>query len=270
MKTAFLLVSCCLEESRADILGHTVASIKEHFGDDSRDIHVFDNASTDANALTLLKKTFRTVHRSDKNVGYWSAISWWLQSMSHSPPQYTYIIESDMIHYDVSKFGECIDVLDKNDDIGSIRLHHYDVENRHLFDKDRPRQDSKRNLWQSHTNKITGNPVKFSQLTKNVWSTTFLTQLPALNRFEPLFDVFKELESLQSFSELDFQRLYWERFKRTGILNGGAFHCDLNAYGSKAVTGSWTDSEKLKTLGYKTTRQASITSSDQYTVTLVL
>lgn len=271
MKTALLLVSCCLEESRTRILEHTVASLEEQFKGSSRNIHAFDNASTDEKALKLLRRSFETVIRSDRNVGYWTAISCFLDALtSHdNRPEYVYIIESDMIHYDVSKFHECIDVLDKNADIGSVRLHQYDVANCHLYDKDNPRSDSKRNLWQSHTNKVTGEPVKLSRITENVWSSTFLTQLPALNRFDALRDVFEELKTMKSFSELDFQRLYWKRYQRTAILDGGMFHCDLNAYGSDAITGSWTDPTRLKQLGYQTTRQASITPSDQYMVQLL-
>lgn len=271
MKTALLLVSCCLEESRTVVLEHTVQSLKEQFVDGYRSIHVFDNASTDEQALKLLRRSFETVIRSDRNVGYWTAVSCFLDALANhdTPPEYVYIIESDMIHYDVSRFQECTTVLDENPDVGSVRLHQYDVANCHLFDKDNPRPDSKRNLWQSHTNKISGEPVKLSRLTENVWSSTFLTQLPALNRFKTMLDVFETLKTMPTFSELDFQRLYWKRYQKTAILDGGMFHCDLNAYGTDSITGSWTDPTRLKQLGYQTTRQASITPSDQYTVQLL-
>ena len=270
MKTAFLLVSCCLEESRTEVLRHTVKALLDNLPSHHvPSLTVFDNASSDPSTIALLKDSFSTVYRSDRNVGYWSAISWWLESLVGRDVDLTYIIESDMIHYDLSSLDHCINVLSEHDDIGSIRMHHYDVENRHLFDKDRPRSDSYRNLWQSHTNKVTSEPIIFSKLTDVVWSTTFLTQLPAINRYVSMKEVFSELRGHQTFSELDFQRLYWKHYNRTGILDGGAFHCDLNAYGSKVITGSWTDVNVLKSVGYQPTRQASIVPADKYTVTLV-
>lgn len=266
MKIAFLLVTCCLEESRANILIQVIKNLNEQVPDLKEVITVFDNMSTEISAKDLSLQ-FENVYQSSQNVGYWSAIDWWLESLSADPPDYTYIIESDMIHYNFNKLWSCAQYLDDNPDVGSVRLHEYSVANRHLFNKDRPRQDSKTNLWQSHTNKVTGYPVKLDHSSGDIWSTTFLTQLPALNRYSTMKDVFRELRTMPRFSELDFQRLYWQRYNRTGILDGGIFNCDLNPYGTDSVTGSWTDETSLNRLGYKTTRVASIISTNQYIVT---
>ncbi len=265
----FLFVTCCLEPTRVDILNTVINNICEQAPELLDEITVFDNASTQVGVKELLINTFKDVNQSNKNVGYWSAIDWWLHSLKHEDqqPKYTYIIESDMIHYDFQKIWQCVDYLDNNDDVGSVRLHEYSVKERHLYNKDAPRPDSRRGLWQSHTNKITGNPVKLDQSCDDIWSTTFLTQLPALNRFHTMFDVFSELESMSNFSEFDFQRFYWKHYNRTGILDGGIFHCNLNPYGAKVITGSWTDTAELQRIGYQPTRMASITPEEQYIVT---
>lgn len=267
MKVACLLVTCCLEPSRAEILSKVIGNLQDQAPELQPTLTVFDNASTEVGTIDVLADCFHNVYQADHNVGYWTAIDWWLSHLADDPPPYTYIIESDMIHYAFDKLWTCADYLDSNPDVGSVRLHEYSVADKHLYDKDRPRRDSRRNLWQSHTNKVTGKPVRLDHSSGDVWSTTFLTQLPALNRYQTMRDVFAELRAMQRFTELDFQRLYWQRFPRTGILDGGIFNCDLNPYGAKAVTGSWTSEAELKRVGYQATRTAAIVSPDQYTVT---
>lgn len=267
MKVAFLLVTCCLEPSRSEILAQVIKNLQEQAPEIQPVLTVFDNASTEVGTIDVLRDCFPNVYQSDHNVGYWSAIDWWLESLADDPPAYTYIIESDMIHYGFKRLWECADYLDANPDVGSIRLHEYSVAERHLYNKDNPRRDSRKGLWQSHTNRETGKPVKIDHSQGDIWSTTFLTQLPALNRYQAMREVFTELRSLPRFTEFDFQRRYWQRYHRTGILDGGIFHCNLNPYGAKAVTGSWTSEADLKKLGYQTTRMAAIAPRDQYNVT---
>lgn len=266
MSVAFLLVTCCLEQSRAEILAKVLKNLGEQAPELHETLTVFDNASTVPGVSDVLRDCYTHVYRSDKNVGYWSAIDWWLDHLADDAPTFTYIIESDMVHYGFNKLWECARYLNDNPDVGSCRLHQYEVANKHLFNKDTPRPDSKRNLWQSHTNKVTGNPVVLSPSQGDIWSTTFLTQLPALNRYNTMCEVFGELRAMPRFTELDFQRLYWQRYHRTAILDGGIFHCDLNPYSAGTLTGSWTSPEQLKQIGYQTTRTASITPRDQYTV----
>jgi hypothetical protein len=267
MKVGFLLVTCCLEPSRTEVLSKVVANLREQASELLEQLVVFDNASTQLGTKELLTSTFSNVYQSDKNVGYWSAIDWWLEQLTTGAPDYTYIIESDMIHYDFDKFWDCISFLDRNAHVGSVRLHEYSIKNKHLFNKDQPRKDSKRNLWQSHTNRETGKLVELSQAEDNIWTTTFLTQLPAINRYATMKDVFSELRLLPNFSEHDFQRGYWRRYQSTAILDGGIFHCDLNPHNVKSITGSWTSVDELKRLGYHPTRFANIIPKDRYNVT---
>jgi len=267
MSVAFLLVTCCMEQQRAEILAEVLKNLSDEAPELRETLTVFDNASTVPGVTDVLRDCYDHVYRSDKNVGYWSAVDWWLDHLVDDPPTFTYIIESDMIHYGFNKLWTCARYLNDHPEVGSARLHQYNVANRHLYDKDSPRPDSKRNLWQSHRNKVTGQPVTFEQAEGDIWLTTFLTQLPALNRYAALHDIFGELRKLPRFTEIDFQHMYWQRYSRTAILDGGIFHCDLNTYEKHTLTGSWTSPEELQRIGYHPTRQASITPRDQYTIT---
>jgi hypothetical protein len=275
MKVEMLLVTCCLEPSRLEILNQVVDNILQNIPYSRVSLTVFDNGSTEKGTVELLDANFMNLYRAEKNVGYWSAIDWWLcnieqtvaaKMLSPTETKYTYIIESDMIHYDFSKIWECVDFLDTHEDVGSVRLHEYSIAEQYLFNKDCPRPDSKRGLWQSHTNRFTGLPVTFEQASPLIWNTTFLTQLPALNRLQTMKDVFSDLRTRQSFREPDFQKAYWDRYQKTAILDGGIFHCNLNKYGTKNITGSWSSEKELKKIGYQATRTASIVPQDRYKV----
>lgn len=266
MTTAFLLVTCCLEQSRADLLSEVLKNLGEQAPELHEKLTVFDNASTVPGTIDLLRDCYTHVFQADHNVGYWTAVDWWLQHLASDPPEFTYIIESDMIHYAFNKVYTAAEFLEKNGDVGSVRLHEYSVNDRHLYDKDRPSAESRRGLWQSHTNRVTGKKVSFDHTGGDVWLTTFLTQLPALNRYKTMCDVFAELKQQESFIEPDFQRLYWQRFEKTAILDGGIYHCNLNQHGTKAITGSWTNPGALAQIGYQQTRKATITPSDKYNV----
>lgn len=266
MTIAFLLVTCCREQSRTQILSQVIDNIEQQAPTLLKTMTVFDNESTDPVVSEMLTSKFSNVKLATPNLGYWSAINWWLENLASDPPQFTYVIESDMIHFAFDKIWQCEKYLQKNPDVGSIRLHEYSVENRHLYNKDVPTKGS-RTTWQSHTNKATGKPISIDPThTDGIHKTNFLTQLPALNRYESMCRVFKKLLEIKSFTELDFQRLYHEEHNVTGILDGGIFHCDSASFGTKAITGSWTSKDELKRLGYLDTRFATITPSDQYKI----
>lgn len=267
-KVAFLFVSCCLEPLRAETLGKVVDNMKEQMPSLLSTVDVFDNASTQQGIVEFLINTFKNVYVANKNIGYWSAIWWWLDQLVDNPPDYTYIIESDMVHYDFHRFWDCVLYLDKHPDVGSVRVQRYSYAERDRYNKDKPRQDSYINDLQSHTNHVTGSPVVFFD--KNVGGileSTFLTKLPALNRYATMKSIFDELLKMKAFTELDFQRLYWEKYERTGVLDLGIYHCDFTGYGVKNITGSWTDPNILARIGYLPTRQAIIMAPDLYTVT---
>lgn len=265
-ESAILLVTCCLEQSRYDVLQQVVENLRTQCpaGWMTR-ITVFDNASTHPGVDELLQG-FGNVHRADRNVGYWSAIDWWLNAQREDPPELTYIIESDMVHFAAERLTSCEAFLHDHPNIGAVRLHEYSVENKRLYDKDVPVQGSRRNLWQSHTNHVTGQPIFHEHVEGPFWRNNFLTQLPALNRYRSMVGSFAELNRLGSFSERDFQRAYHAEHPFNSIIDGGIFNCDLNPYGTKVVTGSWTLPDVLRSMGYTGTRVAEIVPRDQYTV----
>jgi hypothetical protein len=273
---SYLLVTCCLEPSRADVLRLVIDNIKTEAPELLEELTVFDNHSTEPGIIELLSSTFKHVYVSDKNVGYWSAIDWWLSTdkllnTTTLEPKFTYIIESDMIHYAFNKIQLAGQYLLNNSDVGAVRLHEYSVKDKHLYNKDAPTQGSKTNIWQSHINKVTGKPVVISPESENgIHRANFLTQLPALNRYASLKRAFVELAKLPSFSELDFQRLYHQEFAMNAIIDGGIFHCNPGSYGVKTITSSWTDPTILAKLGYQGTRQGSITLQSQYKVSKLL
>jgi hypothetical protein len=269
MKLELLLVTCCLEQTRYDLLKEVVENLECSLDQiENYNLTIFDNASTIEATIPLLTTYFNNVYQSSVNVGYWSSISWWLDHIKTKNVDYTYIIESDMMHYHMYLLNHCVSFLDNNQEIGSIRLHEYSIKDWHLYNKDHPVKESKRNLWQSHTNRVTGEKITLLKTNNDlIWETNFLTQLPALNRYKTMSEIFDKLKTLDSFTEPDFQLLYHEKFPKTAILDGGIFNCDLNPYGTKIITGSWTDQNKLKDLGYKATRIGNIVSKSKYNVT---
>lgn len=265
MTIEFLLVSCALEESRAQIFQQVVDNLLEQAPYLKQSLTVFDNASTVDVSNELLK--FDHSYVSDKNVGYWTAIDWWLSHISDRKPKYTYIIESDMIHYNLDLIWSAEMLLTENADIGSVRLHEYSVQNKHLYNKDEPVNGSKRNIWQSHTNKVTNQRINLERIDESMfYRANFLTQLPSLNRFNSLKRCFARLRQRKQFSELDFQRFYHDIHPINSILDGGIFHCDPGCNGAATITGSWSNQELLNEIGYQPTRQGYILEPSQYNV----
>ena len=268
-KLAVLLVTCCLEPTRAQVLHQVLDNLREQAPELRSSLCVFDNASTEPGTEARLSGQYDHVFRADRNVGYWSAIDWWLSHIEAGQPDYTYIIESDMIHFNFNGIWTATAFLDRNPTVGAVRLHEYSVEHKHLYNKDAPVPGSRRSLWQSHTNKVTGEPVVLVPADPPIYLANFLTQLPALNRYVTMRRTFDTLRQMPHFSELDFQRMCHNEYPQNAIMDGGIFHCNLNPYGAPGITGSWTDPGTLQALGYQTTRTATIVPRDKYIVTKV-
>lgn len=263
----FLLVSCCLEETRVDILRQTVDSLVAQAPYIRPIITVFDNASNQPGVTKLLTRNFNNVYVSDRNVGYWSAVDWWIRHITPRNPKYTYIIESDMIHYAFERLWDCAKFMDEWAHVGAVRLHEYSVANKHLYDKGNPRPDSKRNIWQSHHNKVTDQKVRLlGPNDAGIYFANFLTQLPALNRFDAIDYGFKKIRAQRQFTELEFQQFCHRAYQTNAIIDGGIFHCDPGCWGAPTVTGSFTPERELAKIGYVSTRFASITEPDRYNV----
>lgn len=264
MSIAFLLVTCCREQSRAEILAEVIKNLHEQAPELYETLTVFDNASTIPGTIDVLRDSFTHVYQSDKNVGFWSAIDWWLDHLNDDPPQYVYIIESDLIHSRWNKLWECAAFLDRHPGCGGVRTHEYVVAERPLYDKDHPRRDSKRHAWRSHKNIITGQRVDIDHAEDDLYVTTFPAHVPALNRYSMMDRTFKKLRQMPGFTEHDFQRACHEQYQQMGLIDGGLFK-EL-AYNGAGAVGSFMSPDALKKMGYQTTRSATITPQDQYKV----
>lgn len=266
MRIAFLLVTCCLEQSRVEVLADVIRRLQEQAPELHEHLTVFDNASTVPGVVDTLRDCFTHVYQADRNVGYWSAIDWWLDHLSADPPAYTYIIESDMLHYDFQSVYKAADFLGRHPDLGAVRVYEYSIANRHLYNKDKPVPGSQTHAWQSHTNAVTGARIIHELVEEPFYKTNFLTILPSVNRYDAMVQCFDKLRQLRGFSEPDFRRLYHDLYTHIALHDGGIFHCRESSSTSGRATGSWSSPQELVRLGYQPTRQATITPRDQYNV----
>lgn len=267
-KTLILFVSCCVEQSRFDVMKQVIASIKEEELakdiDLEGDMIVFDNGSTIEGTRELLSDNFGRVYATAVNEGYWSAIDWVLRNYHAVIPypnkyEYIYIIESDHMHYAIERLCACESALDLHSDLGSVRTSEYTVAERHLYDKTAQRNDGRKYAWVSHINAITGKPVELEVLEPDlgIYVTNFLTCLHSVNRLGAMKQVFEQLRNGEGFSEQDFQRQYHELYPQVGLVDGGVFHAKLGfTPGGGSLSGSW--SHDVSRLGYKTTRRDKI------------
>ena len=263
-RTFYLLVSCCVEESRFDILQKVINQLSKQLKgiDRGMPITVFDNGSTHPGTRECLTETLPLqTYAAQTNKGYWSAIKWVLDNVDLTGYDFIHIIESDHLYYDFQRIGEAEAFLKTHPDVGSIRLQEYSVAEQHLYNKTLARADGRRYAWVSHVNSATGKAVELQETdTSQIYSSNFLTQLHSLNRLQPIIEVFNDLSKLERFSEPDFQRMYHELYPTVAILDGGIFHAKLGFTldNPKALSGSW--SHDVSRLGYKTTRQDTILS----------
>lgn len=277
--TLFVMVTCSLDASRAAVLEKVAANVVQKCVTVRPtmldDLLVIDNASTVPGTRELLASCFRHVHAVDRNVGYWTAVDWALAEgpalLGRDDYRYVYVIESDMLHYAFERLpvAECF--LACRPDIGGVRCQEYSVEHQRLYDKERPRGSSRRWAWQSHTHFFTQQPIVHSPSgVLELYETSFLTQLPALNRIDVVRAAFDALRARRSFSEHDFQRECFERHPTNALLDGGIYHARLGTdVDGPCVTGSWSSQAVLQTTGYRATRTGWIDPPGTYRVTRV-
>lgn len=256
-KTLYLMVACCVEQTRYDVLEQVIDSIKHQEDVKSfnieDDLIVFDNGSTVTKTLEQLHR-FKNVHRADENKGYWSALAWLLDNYDSilddaSRYEYVYVIESDHFHYAIERLENCENALDVDQTLGSVRTQEYSVERSHLYNKafiDRP--EARRYACVRHENCITKKKVMLTQSMFDplIWHSNFITCLHSMNRLETIKQVFNELKSYKKFSEYDFQVLYHKHYPVVGVLDGGVFHAKLGYSPDNkiVVSGSWNVSTK--------------------------
>jgi hypothetical protein len=259
--TLYLLVTCSMDINREEIAIDVIKNLKEQnlafpFFDN---FLIFDNSSKYSSHLSGVPAGIKIAH-SNKNIGYWSAINWVInnhQNIFKRSYDYIYIIESDLYHYDLMALKECELFLNKHPEIGSIRTQEFSVRLKFLYDKKYAWLPlPKNNSVVSQRNAITNERVWFkkSSPSSRIWITNFHTKLPALNRMSAMTDVFKRLtkESL-IVSEIQFMHFYYDLYKLTGLLDGGAFRI-MNSIDSPGLSGSYSSVSALNESGYRGTR----------------
>lgn len=255
MNVDFLYVSCNKEQTRFDLQDKVLENIRKELPQEVvKRFTCVDNASTIVGTPAQLKSTFDYVVQLDQNYGLWSAINWWLQNTT-SNSEFCYIVESDMFHYDFDKFFKLLDCLEANSDIGAARCQEYSYVNRHLYDKHKPIEGSVKYAWQTHKNRVTSEKILHESIdAKNeIYSSNFLTQLPAINRKSELKRIFDILSTKRRVDEFEFQKLYFDSYKKTCYIEGGIYNCPNNL-DNVTMNGSWESESKIKQIGYRTTR----------------
>jgi len=294
-RTLYLLVTCCVEKTRYDILKTVIANIKDeqaskHFSIED-DLIVFDNGSTFPGTIELLKSNFQKprimrkeplsqknegfwsaiIFRSQKNEGFWSAINWVLNSADWIRNyQYVYVIESDHTHFALEKLQDISDFLDHHQDVGGVRGQEFIVSQAHLYDKGRPVDGSKMYAWVHQMNPVTKQRITLEPTdVPDFYRTQFLSQLHSVNRMTAFYDVFADLQKLSvngtRFSELDYQLRYYEKYPVFGVLDGGLFHAKLSWFNG-SVAGSYIATPQVESLGYQETRISTIVAPERMTV----
>lgn len=268
-KTFYLLVTCCVENSRYTILKKVINNLinKQGFSQGLENhLYVFDNGSTIPGTIDLLKTSFpnSSIYVADKNLGFWSAINWSLNNIDLTGYDFIHVIESDLFYYEnLSVFGEVEEFLINNEDFGGVRLQEYSVKNSDLYNKSLQLPHAKKYAWVSHVNSFTREPVKLEP-TENpkFHKSNFLTKLPSFNRIKPFIEVFKEIGLNNKFSEPDFQHKFYQRYPIIGVLDGGLYHAKLGFTldDPSALSGSW--SHDVSSLGYRSTRNDIISKFD--------
>lgn len=254
--TLFVLVTCCREQSRFDVLEQVVTDLNKHeifVNAKKNDFIVFDNASTIHRTDELLTTNFDHVLKASHNQGFWFAMHWLLQnyrSVLNKEYKYIYTIESDFIHYDTWKLLVAKQFLDENLDVGCVRAEEFEYVNRHLYNKDVPHTLSRKYAWSRMWNAITNSSINFKKYNDVIYTTNFVPKVPGLNRIEIMKNVLIELSEMKSFSEFDFQKCFYKYSQLCGIIDGGVFHCKLTNDQRIAISSSYTTKEEQEKFGY--------------------
>lgn len=254
-RTLQVLVTCCMEPSRTKVLRDVVQNMNEQYVNVGRELFVFDNASSDPETIDILKNLRCPIYRASRNVGYWSAIRWCLQSLPRS--DFTYFIESDEMHYDYASLIECEDFLRDAEDVASVRLEEFSVGESHLYDKSRPIPESRRHAWTTLRHPLTGKNTVFSRATGRIYRTDLPPKLCGLNRRSMMEDVFDHLAQFPQISERDFQKRYYHHFEETALIDGGIFNVPTTY---ESLAGSYVTPEQAAATGYQPTRISKIVS----------
>lgn len=272
-RIAHLLVTCCVEETRFEVLKQVVENLKleqeKKHVNISKNLWVFENGSTVPGSREFIRSNFSNVFESDKNYGFWSAINWFLKYINdfHSGEfDYIHIIESDHIFFAIEKLLTCEAALDKYKEIGSIRCQEFVVSEAHLYDKDRQSSESRSYAWVRQRD-WNGKQITFNLVDSkmNLYSSGLVPLLHSVNRLDGMFHAFNQLQACESFSEQDFQKFYKEIHPESGLIDGGLFHTKLT-WDSPNLSASWSPKSRRDAVGYRDSRHDSIVPISQMKV----
>lgn len=266
-KTVYLLVTCCVEESRFQVLNTVVSELQAEMTRKNMsildDLWIFDNGSF-PKAKEFLERNFSRdrIFYAQENYGFWSAINWFLAEMKvRGLNQYDYIhvIESDHTYFALEKLLAAEEALNRYPHIGSIRCQEFVVSEAHLYDKDLHLPGSRRYAWVRQID-WDGTQIRFHKTDNalDLYESRLVPLLHSVNRLDAMNYAFSELQNHEFLDEMQFQMYYRQKYPISGMIDGGLFHAKLTWGDSKKITGSWTPAQECAQIGYRNTRQDSI------------
>lgn len=247
----FLLVTCSVESTRDSIFVEEVfPSIKQI--SNQKNFIAFDNGSTQKGTKECLHNNFKNVFMARENYGYYSAINWCLKSYKNilnvKDLEYFYIIESDSVYYSDAeqKMKMAVDLLDRENEIGSVRCQKYSVRNLSDYSKEAGGSERTRQSQVNHTTKAKAYYEPLDDVM--FYKTNLSTVLCGFTRTKVMIDCFDKLSEMKNFSEHDFMHKYYEHYEHIAVMEGGVYEPSIR---SNDFCGSYNNNNKI---GYFSTR----------------
>lgn len=265
-RTIFLLVTCSPNEARNKLAIEVAKNLKNKLSEINQGdrLIVFDNASKHLDHLEYIHPS-AVVCLSDFNIGFWAAIKWVLDNLARLNPgtfDFIYIIESDLIHTDLSKLGKCESMLDQFDEISSVRTQEFSVKQRWRYDKKLrflPFHIERSEV--SLRNVVTNERAKFVPVNEvdDFYISNIHPKVPSLHRIDIFNKVINKLSCLEGFTELDYCKETINLKAKVGVLDGGIYYEKFSwSEREGVVSGSYSSDDELRENGYLNTRKSSI------------
>jgi len=259
-----LIVLCAFESTRFEISKKVIKSINDEVNNlKNYKIFILENGST-YNLRNSDIPFSCTLIRLNKNVGYWSAIYYFLDylKMNQEAGSYIYIVESDNYHYNMNRLNHARLFLIDNPNINSVRTQEFIIKFKELFSKESFLKFlGNRRSRVSLINAVTGEKAYFKKdkSTDSLYISNLHAKLPSLHRIEALRKVFVNLSRYSSFTEWNFFREMQNLSDKIGIVDYGCYFT-LSQYRNRKIipSGSWIKEHKLHDMQYLPTRKDKI------------
>jgi len=258
----FWMVTCNKEPGRFSLLRSVTETLKSDpdWPNWEDDFFVFDNASDFEGSRSFLEENYKQTFWSQKNYGYWSAVNWLCKKSDEMGYKFIYLIESDCVHYDIARVRYAHEYLSQNPDIGMVRMAKFSVDDRHLYDKRNPQPNSNTDDWCVQYNMFSQKNGEFEKTNvKDIFKTNMVAKVGGFHRISHLSTVMKSLAG-KRFSEIDFQREFFNICPENALLDGGLCDSSLSAK-MRECAGSYL--EENNPLGYIPTRTGNITPYEE-------